>query len=63
MDLVDHREETRPAREDYLTFAEQLPGDLDIPLCPAFGAEGDMSPRRARIRWYSGPTLPEVPKR
>lgn len=50
MDLVDYREETfARIREDYLTFAEQLPGDLDIRFVPLSALEGIMSPRRARI--------------
>ncbi|MDI5754474.1 hypothetical protein MJL79_30160, partial [Salmonella enterica subsp. enterica serovar Montevideo] len=41
-DLVDYREETfARIREDYLTFAEQLPGDLDIRFVPLSALEGD----------------------
>lgn len=62
MDLVDYREETfARIREDYLTFAEQLPGDLDIRFVPLSALEGDnVAAQSANMRWYSGPTLLEV---
>jgi sulfate adenylyltransferase subunit 1 len=42
MDLVDFSEETfNRIREEYLTFAEQLPGDLDIRFVPLSALEGD----------------------
>lgn len=42
MDLVDFSEETfNRIREDYLTFAEQLPGNLDIRFVPLSALEGD----------------------
>ncbi|STI80411.1 sulfate adenylyltransferase [Escherichia coli] len=42
MDLVDYSEETfTRIREDYLTFAEQLPGNLDIRFVPLSALEGD----------------------
>lgn len=62
MDLVDYCEETfARIREDYLTFAEQLPGDLDIRFVPLSALEGDnVAAQSANMRWYSGPTLLEV---
>lgn len=62
MDLVGYREETfARIREDYLTFAEQLPGDLDIRFVPLSALEGDnVAAQSANMRWYSGPTLLEV---
>ncbi len=42
MDLVDYSEETfTRIREDYLTFAGQLPGNLDIRFVPLSALEGD----------------------
>lgn len=42
MDLVDYSEETfTRIRKDYLTFAEQLPGNLDIRFVPLSALEGD----------------------
>ncbi|EHY0422907.1 sulfate adenylyltransferase subunit CysN [Salmonella enterica] len=62
MDLVDYCEETfARIREDYLTFAEQLPGDLDIRFVPLSALEGDnVAAQSTNMRWYSGPTLLEV---
>ena len=62
MDLVDYSEETfNRIREDYLTFAEQLPGDLDIRFVPLSALEGDnVASSSATMPWYSGPTLLEV---
>jgi sulfate adenylyltransferase subunit 1 len=48
-------------REDYLTFAEQLPGNLDIRFVPLSALEGDnVASQSANMPWYSGPTLLEV---
>lgn len=62
MDLVDFSEETFVRiREDYLTFAEQLPGNLDIRFVPLSALEGDnVASQSAKMRWYSGPTLLEM---
>ena len=62
MDLVDYSEETfNRIREEYLTFAEQLPGNLDIRFVPLSALEGDnVASQSANIPWYSGPTLLEV---
>ncbi len=62
MDLVDFSEETfNRIREDYLTFAEQLPGNLDIRFVPLSALEGDnVASQSASMPWYSGPTLLEV---
>ena len=62
MDLVDFSEETfNRIREDYLTFAEQLPGSLDIRFVPLSALEGDnVASQSASMPWYSGPTLLEV---
>lgn len=50
MDLVDYREETfARIREDYLTFAEQLPAIWIFALSRFRRWKGIMSPRRARI--------------
>ncbi|MBA7791595.1 sulfate adenylyltransferase subunit CysN [Citrobacter freundii] len=62
MDLVDFSEESfNRIREDYLTFAEQLPGNLDIRFVPLSALEGDnVASQSASMPWYSGPTLLEV---
>ncbi|KNC11906.1 sulfate adenylyltransferase subunit 1 [Klebsiella sp. RIT-PI-d] len=62
MDLVNFSEETYNAiREDYLTFAAQLPGELDIRFVPLSALEGDnVANDSDKMPWYSGPTLLEV---
>ncbi|WP_172730944.1 sulfate adenylyltransferase subunit CysN [Pluralibacter gergoviae] len=62
MDLVEYSEERfNEIREAYLTFAEQLPGDLDIRFVPLSALEGDnVATQSTNMPWYSGPTLLEV---
>ena len=62
MDLVDYSEKTfTRIREDYLTFAGQLPGNLDIRFVPLSALEGDnVASLSESMAWYSGPTLLEV---
>lgn len=62
MDLVEFSEARfNEIREDYLTFAEQLPGNLDIRFVPLSALEGDnVASQSANMPWYSGPTLLEV---
>ncbi|HCD8357236.1 TPA: sulfate adenylyltransferase subunit CysN [Klebsiella quasipneumoniae] len=62
MDLVEFSEARFNAiREAYLTFAEQLPGNLDIRFVPLSALEGDnVASQSANMPWYSGPTLLEV---
>ena len=62
MDLVEYSEERfNEIRDAYLTFAEQLPGDLDIRFVPLSALEGDnVATQSAHMPWYSGPTLLEV---
>ncbi len=62
MDLVDFSEETfNRIREEYLTFAGQLPGDVDIRFVPLSALEGDnVAAQSVSMPWYSGPTLLEV---
>ena len=62
MDLVDYSEKTfTRIREDYLTFAGQLPGNLDIRFVPLSALEGDnVASQSESMAWYSGPTLLEV---
>ncbi|MEW5559316.1 sulfate adenylyltransferase subunit CysN [Enterobacter asburiae] len=62
MDLVGYSEETfNEIREAYLTFAEQLPGELDIRFVPLSALEGDnVASQSEKMPWYSGPTLLEV---
>ncbi|MDP9565853.1 sulfate adenylyltransferase subunit CysN [Kosakonia radicincitans] len=62
MDLVEFSEEIfENIRQDYLTFAEQLPGNLDIRFVPLSALEGDnVASQSEKMPWYSGPTLLEV---
>ncbi|XVB27971.1 sulfate adenylyltransferase subunit CysN [Citrobacter koseri] len=62
MDLVGFSEETfARIREDYLTFAGQLPGNRDIRFVPLSALEGDnVATQSASMPWYNGPTLLEV---
>lgn len=62
MDLVEFSEEKfEQIRQDYLTFAEQLPGNLDIRFVPLSALEGDnVASQSDKMPWYSGPTLLEV---
>lgn len=62
MDLVGYSEATfSDIRDAYLTFAEQLPGELDIRFVPLSALEGDnVASQSASMPWYSGPTLLEV---
>ncbi|MGU0042623.1 hypothetical protein ACVXHA_03185 [Escherichia coli] len=66
MDLVDYSEETFTRREGSFvkttwTFAEQLPGNLDIRFVPLSALEGDnVASQSESMPWYSGPTLLEV---
>ncbi|MGS9102625.1 sulfate adenylyltransferase subunit CysN, partial [Salmonella enterica subsp. enterica serovar Infantis] len=54
MDLVDYCEETfSRIREDYLTFADQLQGDLDIRFVPLSALVGvNVAAKCAKIRLY-----------
>ena len=62
MDLVGYGEETfEQIKQDYLTFAEQLPSDLDIRFVPLSALEGDnVATQSSSMPWYSGPTLLEL---
>ncbi|ELQ5997252.1 sulfate adenylyltransferase subunit CysN [Cronobacter dublinensis] len=62
MDLVDFSEETfERIRQDYLSFAEQLSGSLDIRFVPLSALEGDnVAVQSLNMAWYTGPTLLEV---
>lgn len=62
MDLVDYSEEVfEQFRQDYLTFAEQLPTDLDIKFVPLSALEGDnVATESQKMPWYHGPTLLDV---
>jgi len=62
MDLVNFSEEKfNEIRESYLTFAQQLPGNLDIRFVPLSALEGDnVASQSMSMPWYSGPTLLEV---
>ncbi|HEX4502014.1 MAG TPA: sulfate adenylyltransferase subunit CysN [Scandinavium sp.] len=62
MDLVEYSEaKFNEIRDAYLTFAAQLPGELDIRFVPLSALEGDnVASQSDKMPWYSGPTLLEV---
>ncbi len=62
MDLVDFSEARfEEIKQDYLTFAQQLPSDLDIRFVPLSALEGDnVASLSTAMPWYSGPTLLSV---
>lgn len=62
MDLVSYSETVfEQFKQDYLTFAEQLPTDLDIKFVPLSALEGDnVATPSTTMDWYTGPTLLEV---
>ncbi|MDR3433207.1 MAG: sulfate adenylyltransferase subunit CysN [Rouxiella aceris] len=62
MDLVDYSEAVfEQFKQDYLTFAQQLPTDLDIKFVPLSALEGDnVASESQKMPWYSGPTLLDV---
>lgn len=62
MDLVDFSEARfEEIKQDYLTFAQQLPPDLDIRFVPLSALEGDnVASSSTAMPWYSGPTLLRV---
>lgn len=62
MDLVDYQESVfERFKQDYLTFAQQLPRTLDIKFVPLSALDGDnVVSESAHMPWYSGPTLLEV---
>ncbi|MDF7679186.1 sulfate adenylyltransferase subunit CysN [Enterobacteriaceae bacterium ESL0689] len=63
MDLVNFSEDIfNTIRQQYQTFAHQLPGDnLDIHFIPLSALEGDnVASRSAHMPWYRGQTLLEL---
>lgn len=62
MDLVDYRESVfEQFKQDYLTFAQQLPGNVNIKFVPLSALDGDnVAAPSAAMGWYHGPTLLEV---
>jgi len=62
MDLVEYSQDCfEQIKQDYLDFAEQLPGDLDIRFVPMSALEGDnVATQSTTMNWYSGPTLLDV---
>lgn len=62
MDLVAYSEARfEEIRQDYLNFAAQLPGELDIRFVPLSALEGDnVASQSSQMPWYTGPTLLEV---
>lgn len=62
MDLVAYSQDRyEQIKQDYLDFAAQLPGDLDIRFVPMSALEGDnVATQSGAMNWYSGPTLLDV---
>ncbi|KAA8997606.1 sulfate adenylyltransferase subunit CysN [Affinibrenneria salicis] len=62
MDLVEYSEAVFDQfRQDYLTFAQQLPADLNITFVPISALDGDnVATPGANMAWYNGPTLLDV---
>ena len=62
MDLVDFSQDRYEAiKQEYLTFAGQLQGSLDIRFVPLSALDGDnVASQSANMPWYSGPTLLEL---
>ncbi|PVZ85687.1 sulfate adenylyltransferase subunit CysN [Serratia sp. S1B] len=62
MDLVDYSEAVfEQFKQDYLTFAQRLPDDVDIKFVPLSALDGDnVATPSARMPWYPGPTLLEL---
>lgn len=62
MDLVDYSQSVfEQIRSDYLSFAQQLPDDLDIKFVPLSALDGDnVAITAPNMPWYSGATLLEI---
>lgn len=62
MDLVEYSQDRyEQIKQDYLDFAAQLPGSLDIRFVPMSALEGDnVATQSSTMNWYSGPTLLDV---
>ncbi|OON39622.1 sulfate adenylyltransferase subunit CysN [Izhakiella australiensis] len=62
MDLVEYSQQRfEQIKQDYLDFAAQLPGDVDIRFVPISALEGEnVASQSPRMPWYSGPTLLDV---
>jgi sulfate adenylyltransferase subunit 1 len=59
MDLVDYDQQVfERFKQDYLTFAAELPRDLSISFVPISALDGDNVVRPSlAMKWYQGPTL------
>ncbi|MDN5450401.1 MAG: GTP-binding protein, partial [Enterobacterales bacterium] len=59
MDLRDYQQDVfEQIKQDYLSFAEQLPGDLAIKFVPLSALDGDnVATQSEAMSWYHGPTL------
>ncbi|AFJ45983.1 sulfate adenylyltransferase subunit CysN [Shimwellia blattae] len=62
MDLVAFSEDRFEAiKQEYLAFAGQLTGELDIRFVPLSALDGDnVASQSVNMPWYSGPTLLEL---
>ncbi|MEG1655745.1 MAG: GTP-binding protein, partial [Hafnia sp.] len=62
MDLRDYQQDVfEQIKQDYLSFAEQLPGDLAIKFVPLSALDGDnVATQSETMSWYHGPTLLEI---
>lgn len=62
MDLMEYSQSIfEQIRSEYLTFAQQLPADLDIKFVPLSALDGDNVALPSPVMpWYSGATLLEI---
>ncbi|TKI08839.1 sulfate adenylyltransferase subunit CysN [Martelella alba] len=62
MDLVGYDQQVfEGIKQDYLTFAEELPVDLSITFVPISALDGDNVAQPGKtLSWYKGPTLLDV---
>lgn len=62
MDLRDYQQDVfEQIKQDYLSFAEQLPADLEIKFVPLSALDGDnVASQSTAMGWYHGPTLLEI---
>ncbi|RQW61587.1 sulfate adenylyltransferase subunit CysN [Vibrio viridaestus] len=62
MDLVDYSQDVfEKIKQDYLDFAENLRGDIDIRILPISALEGDnVVDKSVNLSWFDGPSLLDV---
>ncbi|MDR9826852.1 sulfate adenylyltransferase subunit CysN [Vibrio sp. FNV 38] len=62
MDLVDYSQDTfEKIQRDYLAFADNLSGNIDIQIIPISALEGDnVVDKSHHLAWYQGPAMLEL---